>query len=39
MLAKAPKLTEKSIEISRHRMAALAPKIQQLVDQFMSEVR
>jgi hypothetical protein len=39
MLAKTPELTEKSIEISRHRMAALEPKIQRLVDQFMSEVR
>ena len=39
MLAKAPELTEKSIEISRRRMAALTPKIQQLVDQFMAEMR
>ncbi|HZD50199.1 MAG TPA: DUF2059 domain-containing protein [Silvibacterium sp.] len=39
MLAKTPELTAKSIDISRRRMAALAPKIQQLVDQFMAETR
>jgi hypothetical protein len=37
MLAKAPELTEQSIAISQRRMTALAPKVQELMDQFLRD--
>jgi hypothetical protein len=37
MLAKATDLTERSIAISQRRMAAVAPKIQEAIDQFIRE--
>ncbi len=39
MLARAPQLTDQSIAISQQRMAALTPKIQELVAQFERETR
>ena len=37
MLAKAADLTESSIAISQRRMAAVAPKIQEAIDQFIRD--
>lgn len=37
MLAKTPDLTERSIAISKRRMDAVAPKIQELIDQFIRD--
>jgi hypothetical protein len=37
MLAKTADLTERSIAISKLRMDAVAPKIQELIDQFIRE--
>ncbi len=39
MLAKTPQRTEQSIVISQQRMAALTPRIQELVAQFQRETR
>ena len=39
MLAKTPELTEQSIAISQRRSAQLAPKIQELLDQFQRETQ
>lgn len=37
MLAKTTDLTERSIAISQRRMDAIAPKIQELIDQFIRD--